>query len=98
MTAVEEVRTRRNAAWPRAPRVLDRAKIDRRREEALSGIVALRDRIVTARAETLADAAVQLRRLEVMAEEEPRPRALLESPTRAGWSPPSWPWSSGRRR
>ena len=33
-----------------------------------------------ARAETLADAAVQLRRLVVMAEEEPRPHALLASP------------------
>ncbi len=43
----------------------------------LSGIAALRDRIVTARAETLADAAVQLRRLVVMAEEVPWPRALL---------------------
>ena len=52
----------------------------RQREDALSGIVALRDRIVTARAETLADAAVQLRRLVVMAEEEPRPHALLASP------------------
>ncbi len=61
MTASEEARTRRNAAWPHAPHVLDRAKIDRRREEALSEVVALRDRIITARAETLADAAVQLR-------------------------------------
>ncbi len=34
----------------------------------------------SARAETLADAAVQLRRLVVMAEETPRPRALLASP------------------
>ncbi len=63
MTASEEARTRRNAAWPHAPHVLDRAKIDRRREEALSEVVALRDRIVTARAENLADAAAQLRRL-----------------------------------
>lgn len=45
-------------------------KAQRCREGALSGIVALRDRIVTARAETLADAAVQLRRLAVEAEAE----------------------------
>ena len=80
MTAVEEARTRRNVAWPHAPHVLDRAKIGRRREEALSGIVALRGRIVTAHAETLADAAVQLRRLVVMVEEEHRAHALLASP------------------
>ncbi len=79
MTASEEARTRRNAAWPHAPHVLDRAKIDRRREEALSEVVALRDRIVTARAENLADAAAQLRRLVVMADEEPRPHSLLAS-------------------
>ena len=35
-------------------------------------------------AETLADAAVQLRRLVVMAEEEPRPHALLASPGAPG--------------
>ncbi len=68
MEAVEEARTCRNAAWPHAPHVLDRAKIGRQREDALSEIMTLRDRIVTARAETLADAAVQLRRLVVMAE------------------------------
>ena len=48
-------------------------KAQRCLEDALSGIVALRDRIITARAETLADAAVQLRCLVVMADEEPRP-------------------------
>ncbi len=74
--ASEEARTRRNAAWPHAPHVLDRAEIGRHREDALSGIVALRDRIVTARAETLADATVQLRRLVVMADEAPRPPHL----------------------
>ncbi len=67
MTASEEARTRRNAAWPHAPHVLDRAKIGRQREDPLSKVVTLRDRIITARAETLADAAVQLRRLVVMA-------------------------------
>ena len=38
------------------------------REEALSEIVAICQRIASGRAETLADAAVQLRRLVVMAE------------------------------
>ena len=70
MTASEEARTRRNAARPHAPHILDRTKIDRRREEALSEVVALRDRIVTARAEPLADAAVQLRRLVVMVDRD----------------------------
>ncbi len=64
--------------------MIERAEIGRHREDALSGIVALRVRIVTARAETLADAAVQLRRLVVMAEETPRPRALLASPDVCG--------------
>ena len=63
MTAVEEVRTRRNAAWPKGRPALEHAETGRRREEARSEIVALPDRIVTARAETLADAAVQIQRL-----------------------------------
>ncbi len=49
---------------------IERAKIGRRREEALSEIMALRHRIATGRAETLADAAVQLRRLAVEADTE----------------------------
>ncbi len=57
-------------AWPRGRTAIERAEIGRQRDlEALSGIVALRDRIVTARAETQADAAVQLRRLVVEAQE-----------------------------
>ncbi len=64
-------------AWPCGRTAIERAEIGRQREEALSGIAVLRDRIVTARAETLVDAAVQLRRLVVMAEEVPWPRALL---------------------
>ncbi len=47
-------------AWPRGRTAIKRAEIGRQRGDALAGIVALRDRIVTARAETLADAAVQL--------------------------------------
>ncbi len=54
---------RLDEAWPKGRTAIERAEIGRHREDALSGIVALRDRIVTARAETLADAAVQLRRL-----------------------------------
>ncbi len=67
-------------AWPRGRTAIERAEIGRRREGALSEIVTLRDRIGPARAETLADTAVRLRRLVVMAEETPRPRALLASP------------------
>ncbi len=58
---------RLDAAGPRGRTAIERAEIGRHREGALSGVVALRGRIVTARAETLADAAVQLRRLVVMA-------------------------------
>ncbi len=56
-------------AWPRGRSAIERAEIGREREDALSEIVTLRRHIATARAETLADAAVQLRRLVVMAEE-----------------------------
>ena len=55
---------------------MERTEIGQPREDALSEIIALHQRIVTARAETLADAAVQLRRLVVMADEEPRPPIL----------------------
>ena len=71
---------RLDEVWPRGPSAIERAEIGRQREDALSGIAALRDRIITSRAKTLADAAVQLRRLVVMAEETPRPRVLLGSP------------------
>ncbi len=53
---------RLDEAWPRGRTALERAEIGRQREDVRSGAVALRDRIVTARAETQADAAVQLRR------------------------------------
>ena len=53
---------RLDEAWPRGRTAIERAEIGRQREDVRSGAVALRDRIVTARAETLADAAVQLRR------------------------------------
>ena len=61
---------RLDEAWPRGRTAIERAKIGRQRDDALSEIVTLRQRIVTARAETLADAAVQLRRLAVEAEAE----------------------------
>ncbi len=41
---------RLGAAWPRGRTVIERAEIDRQPKDALSGIVALRQRIVTARA------------------------------------------------
>ena len=61
---------RLDEAWPCGRTAIERAEIGRQREDALSGIAALRDRIITSRAGTLADAAVQLRRLVVMAEAE----------------------------
>ena len=70
-----------DAAWARGRTALDRAEIGRRREEALSEVAALRQRIATGRAERLADAAVQLRRLAVEAEAEgPSLRGLLGEP------------------
>ncbi len=58
---------RLDEAWPRGRTAIERADIGRQREDALSEIVTLRDRIVTARAETMADAAVHLRRLAPLA-------------------------------
>ncbi len=59
-----------DAAWPRGRTAIERAEIGRERENALSEIMALRHSIATGRAETLADAAVQLRRLAVEADTE----------------------------
>ena len=58
-----------DAAWPKGRIAIERAEFGGEREEALYEIAALRQRIATGRAETLADAAVQLRRLAVEAEE-----------------------------
>ncbi len=66
--------------WPHGHTAVARAEIGRRRQDVLSEIVTLRNSIATGRADTLADATVQLRRLVVMADEEPRPHALLASP------------------
>ncbi len=59
---------------------VERAEIGRRRENALSEIVEFHQRIVAGHAETLADAAAQLRRLVVMADERPDAHALLAPP------------------
>ncbi len=53
-------------AWRKAPRAVDRARMGRERSQALDKIGSLQRRITVARAETLADAAVQLRRLEAI--------------------------------
>ncbi len=82
MTAVEEVRTRRNAAWPHAPHGLDRAKIGCERQDTFSEIGRLQERIIEAQAITIEDAAAQLRRLAAMTEPENGAglRMLLVSP------------------
>ena len=69
-----------DAAWPKGRTAIERAGIGREREEALSDICTLRQHIASARAETLADAAAQLRRLAAMTEAGPQPRALLALP------------------
>ncbi len=71
-------------AWPKGATAVERAEIGRRRSVALLDVETLQQRIMRARAATLADAAVQLRRLAVMADAEPRPHALLASPDARG--------------
>ncbi len=72
---------RLDAAWPKGRTAIERAKIGRRREDALSEIATLRHRIATGRAQTLADAAVQLRRLVAEADTEGSSlRGLLGEP------------------
>ncbi len=56
---------RLDEAWPHVPYVLDRARIGQQRDDTLSEISRLQQRIVTAQAVTIEDAAVQLRRLKV---------------------------------
>ncbi len=67
-------------AWPRGRTAIERAEIGRQRSVALLDVETLQLRIMRARAATLADAAVQLRRLMVSADVEPRPHALLAPP------------------
>ncbi len=67
-------------AWPVAPRAVDRASIGREHSLALDAIGALQRRITVVRAETLADAAVQLRRLGAMAgDDDPEMMLLVAS-------------------
>ncbi len=62
---------RLDAAWSKGRTAIERARISRqKREDALSEIVALRQRIASGHAVTLADAAVQLRRLAAMDEDD----------------------------
>ncbi len=75
---------RLDGAWPRGRAAIERAGIGRRREEALCEIQSFRQRIATGRAETLADAAVQLRRLAAEAEDEPQLHALMALPDARG--------------
>ena len=72
---------RLDEAWPKGRGAVERARTGRQREDALSEIVTLHQRIVAGRAETLADAAAQLRRLAVMADERPTAHALLAPPS-----------------
>ena len=65
--------------WPKGATALVRAKIGRQHSDALSDIADLEKRIFEARAETLDDAAVQLRRL-VAVMDEIDTRRLLSSP------------------
>ena len=62
--------------------------------EHLRGAV---QRIAGARAETLADAAAQLRRLAAMTEADAQPRALLSSPDARRRSRPCWRRTANRR-
>ncbi len=71
---------RLDEAWPRGRTAVERADTGWQREKALSEIITLCQRIATSRAETLADAAVQLRRLAIEAETE---GPSLRGPTQA---------------
>jgi hypothetical protein len=74
LVAFEEL----DAAWPKAPTAIERARIGREREKALSAIYDLRHRIAVTPAHSLADAAVLLRRLAVTMEADDDPdRARL---------------------
>ena len=65
--------------WPKGATALIRAKIGRQHSEALSDIAELEKRIFEARADSLDDAAVQLRRLAAVMDEIDT-RRLLSSP------------------
>ncbi len=70
-------------AWPEATRVLDRARIGRRREDDLERIGDLQAAIAAAPAGTIADAAVKFRRLQAQLEDayvDDSARLMLASP------------------
>ena len=66
-------------AWPKEPGAVARAEIGRKVEDALERIGELQCAIVTSPADTLADAAVKLRRLGALLDGEDPARQLLIS-------------------
>ena len=66
-------------AWPKEPHAVARAEIGRKVEDALTRIGDLQYTIVTSPADTLADAAVKLRRLDALLDGEDPARQLLSS-------------------
>ncbi len=66
-------------AWPKEPHAVVRAEIGRKVEDALERIGELQCAIVTFPADTLADAAVKLRRLDALLDGEDTARELLSS-------------------
>ena len=73
---------RLDEAWPRERTAPERAEIGRQRSIALLDVETLQQRIMRARAESLDDAAVLLRRLVALADadEAPNPRRLFAEP------------------
>ncbi len=67
------------AAWPKEPGAVARAEIGRQVEDALGRIYELHRAITRAQAETLPDAAVQLRRLAVLLDVESVPATSLQA-------------------
>jgi hypothetical protein len=69
-----------DVAWPKGPTAMERWKIGSRHEECLTRIAELEELIAGTEAQTLAGAAVQLRRLDAMLDDEDEVAvALLES-------------------
>jgi len=66
-------------AWPKEPGAVARAEIGRKVEDALERIGELQYAIATSPADTLADAAVKLRRLDALLDGEDPARRLLVS-------------------
>ncbi len=66
-------------AWPKEPHAVARAEIGRKVEDALARIGDLQCAIVTFPADTLADAAVKLRRLGALLDGQDPARRLLVS-------------------